>query len=94
MAGKRFTTNGTMTVIADDGEKFPATVSLSGDATGDAWRGNILVKAEIEGEEMTVISGRFQLERSGGASSSIGIPGKSGGGMSGMGTAGNPGRQE
>ncbi len=90
MSGKRFTTDGTMTLIADDGQEFPATVSLSGDAAGDAWRGNILVKAKIDGEETTVISGMFRLERSSGGGKSSpeiksGPSGISGGGMSGKG---------
>lgn len=97
MTGKRFALDGTMTLVTEYGEEFPGTVSLSGDATGDAWRGNILVKTEIEGEDTTVISGMFKLERKGGASSppskqGSGSPGISGGGMSGRGKAGNVGK--
>lgn len=96
MSGKKFGLDGEMTVETEDGEEFPATVGMTGDVNGDAWRGTLLVKVNVEGEETAIVSARFRLQRAADDTPApkpapkpeIKASGKVGGGISGRGRIG------
>jgi len=77
--GKRFELAGTIAMPMEDGGEMSAIISLSGQVSGDTWRGNLLIKVEVEEEEVPVVSATFNLKRGDGASpkSDGGAAGKS-----------------